>query len=402
VDSLEHDNVTFLGRTNFREQHQLFGIRQSDRLHHMLLLGKTGTGKSTLLEFMAQQDIEDGQGLVLFDPHGDLVSKLASDVPPGRRKDLLYWNVPDTAQPVGFNPIERVPAQLRALAASSLMEAFGHQWASSWGPRLEHVLRNSILALLEQPEATLVDILRLLHDHEYRRQAALRVAHEPVRKFWLEEFESYPARFRAEVIAPVENKVGAFLSNPILYHIFSQRQSAFDLREIMDSGKILLVNLAKGKIGAESAMLFGALLLAQIQTTALSRADTPTQRRRNFFVYLDEFPSYTTSGLAGMLSELRKFGVGLVLANQHLSQMPPEVREAVLGNVGTQVCFRTGFVDAELLAKEFGPELSAADLICLPNHEVYVRLMVEGIVSRPFSAKTCEGECIGCQDIQND
>lgn len=354
----------------------------------MYIIGKTGTGKSTLLSTLIRQDMESGQGLALLDPHGDLVEQVVAVVPERRKSDCIYFNVPDGAYPLGFNPLERVPTTKRGLAASFLLEAFKKHWGKFWGPRSEHILRNALLALLEQPEATLADVLRILDDSSYRKRAAERVANAQVRRFWLKEYESYPARLRAESIAPIQNKVGAFLTDPILNRILTQSRSAFDLRTVMDNGQILLVNLAKGRIGEDTASLLGALLVTRLAVSALSRADTPENNRRDFFIYADEFHTFTTLSIAGMLSELRKYRVGLILAHQYLSQLEEPVRDAILGNAGTIISFRIGAPDAHMLEREFLPEFSALDLLSLPNYHIYLKLMVEGMVSRPFSATT--------------
>jgi len=380
--------IAFFARTNFRNQRRAFGIRQADRRHHMYLIGKTGTGKSTLLETMLRQDLGAEQGVALLDPHGDLVERVIAAVPARRQKDVLYFDVPDTSHPLGFNPLERVAPAKRPLAASGIVDAFKKLWADSWGPRLEHILRNALLALLDQPEATLADVLRLLDDRDFRKSVAEKTRSAQVRHFWLREYEGYPARFRAEAIAPVQNKVGAFLANPILHAILTQPKSSFDLRRVMDEGKILLVNLAKGKIGEDTAALLGALLVTRIGLAALSRADAPESQRRDFFVYLDEFQSFTTLSLATMLSELRKYRVSLVLAHQYLSQLDDQVRDAILGNAGTMIAFRVGAENAEILEREFEPEFSATDLLSLPNYSIYLKLMVMGEVSRPFSGET--------------
>jgi Type IV secretion-system coupling protein DNA-binding domain len=380
--------ITVLGRTNFRNQHKTFGIRQADRRAHLYVVGKTHVGKSTLLERMATQDIEEGRGLAVFDPHGDMVERVLALVPASRKHELIYFNVPDASRPLGFNPLESLPPEKRPLAASGMLEVFKKIWAESWGPRLEHILRNALLALLDQPQATLADILRLMDEPPFRRIVASRVRNGQVRNFWLREYESYPARFRAEVIAPVQNKVGAFLADPILNAIVTQPKSAFDLRRIMDEGRILLVNLAKGKIGEDVAALLGALLVSRIGLTGLSRADVPETHRRDFYLYLDEFQSFTTLSLANMMSELRKYRVNLVLAHQYLAQLDLKVRDAILGNVGSIISFRLGLADAEIIAKEFYPEFSAEDLVRLPNYSIYIKLVVNGAITNPFSAET--------------
>jgi TraM recognition site of TraD and TraG len=318
------------------------------------------------------------------------VERVLACFPEKRRDDLIHFNVPDASRPLAFNPLESVPPEKRSLAASGVLEVFKKIWAESWGPRLEHILRNALLALLDQPEATLAGILRLMDDASFRRIAASRVRNAQVRNFWLREFESYPARFRAEAIAPIQNKVGAFLADPLLNAIVTQPKSAFNLRSLMDEGRILLVNLAKGKIGEDVAALLGALLVSRIGLTGLSRTDVPELSRKDFYVYLDEFQSFTTLSLANMMSELRKYRVNLILAHQYLSQLDEHVRDAILGNAGTIISFRLGLADAEILSKEFWPEFSAGDLIRLPNYQVYLKLMVSGAVTRPFSAETVE------------
>lgn len=382
------NRVTYFARTNFRNEQKKFGIKKADRRSHMYVIGKTGTGKSTLLETVIRQDMENGEGLALLDPHGDLVEKILRVVPEQRRNDLVYFNVADYRNPLGFNPLENVPAEKRSLAASGLLDAFKKIWADSWGPRLEHILRNALLALLDQPEATLADVLRLLNDSDFRRAAALRVYNPHVRAFWLNEYENYPARLRAEAIAPIQNKVGAFLTNPILNSILTQPKSTFELRQVMDEGKILMVNLAKGKIGEDASALLGALLVTKIGLAGLSRADVQEESRRDFYLYMDEFQNFATLSLANMLSELRKYGVNTILSHQYLTQLDLQVRDAILGNVGTFVSFRLGLTDAEIIAREFYPVFSAKDLINLPNYHIYLRLMVDGVVSQPFSAET--------------
>jgi len=315
--------INFFAKTDFRNEQKLFGIKQADRRAHTYIIGKTGTGKSALLGTMIRQDIEDGHGLVLLDPHGDLAERVLTWVPEARRDDVIAFDVPDSSRPIGFNPLESVPPAKRSLAAAGLLEAFQMIWADSWGPRLEHILRHALLALVEQPEATLADILRLLDDRGFRKTVAYRVASPQVRHFWLHEYEGYPARFRAEAVAPIQNKVGAFLADPVLHRILTAPRSGFNLREVMDKSKILVVNLAKGKIGGDAARLLGALLVSRIGLTALSRAEIPEVERRDFYVYLDEFQNFTTRSLANMLSELRKYRVGLTLAHQYLTQLDP-------------------------------------------------------------------------------
>ena len=381
-------DIAFFARANSRDDRRLFGIRRADRLAHVYAIGKTGTGKSTLLETLMQTDLRSDTGFALLDPHGDLSEKVLDAVPPERKSDLVYFNVPDTSQVLGFNPLAPAAPETRPLVASELLNAFKKIWADSWGPRMEHILRNALLTLLDQPEATLADVLRLFNEPGFRHVAVGRVTSSAVRDFWVNEYEQYFWRLRAEAIAPIQNKVGAFLAHPILNRILTQPRSSFDLRAIMDEGRILIVNLAKGQLGEDVASLLGALLVSHIGSAGLSRANRPEATRRDFFLYLDEFHTFTTQSLAGMLSELRKYRVGLVLAHQYLAQLDPMILEAILGNVGTVVCFRVGPADAEILEREFHPVFSETDLTNLPNHAIYLRLMIDGAVSLPFSAET--------------
>jgi len=382
------NRVTYFAQTNFRNESKRFGIKRIDRRAHMYVIGKTGTGKSTLMETLIRQDLENAEGLALLDPHGDLVEKIFRWVPEKRKHDLIYFNVADYKQPLGFNPLENVPAEKRSLAASGLLDAFKKIWSDSWGPRLEHILRNALLALLDQPEATLADVLRLLDDRGYRREVCSRVYNSQVREFWLGEYENYPSRLRAEAIAPIQNKVGAFLTNPLLNKILTQPRSVFDLRHVMDDGKILLVNLAKGKIGEDASSLLGALLVTKMGLAGLSRANVQEESRRDFYIYIDEFQNFATLSPANMLSEMRKYRINMILAHQFLSQLNLQVRDAIFGNVGTMISFRIGLTDAEILSGEFYPFFSAKDLINLPNYHVYLKLMIGGVVSNPFSAVT--------------
>lgn len=375
-------------RTNFRTDNKPFGIRPFDRRFHLYLIGKTGTGKSTLLQTLMRHDLEAGNGFTLLDPHGDLAAQIKAVIPGERLEDVIDFDVPDSSQPFGFNPLANIPESKRPLAASGMLSVFRHLWHDSWGPRLEHLLRNSLLTLLEQPHASLSDLLRLLTDKSYRRECLKNVSNPQIKEFWLSEYEKYPERLRAEAIAPLQNKVGAFVTSPLLNKILTRPNRALNLRRIMDEGKILLVNLAKGKIGEDTALLLGSLLISRMGLAALSRADTPEAERRDHFLYLDEFHSFTTLSLASMLSELRKYRLNLILAHQYLAQLQPEIRDAVLGNAGTIISFRIGAADAELLAPEFAPEITQTDLTNLPNHHIYLKLMIDGQVSKPFSAVT--------------
>jgi hypothetical protein len=382
------NDISFVGETNFRNQGRRFGIRQADRFSHIYVIGKTGTGKTTLLETLIRQDFAAGRGLALIDPHGDLAERLAATTPANRAADCIYFDAPTPDQPFGYNPLRRVRADKAPLAVSGVLEVFKKMWPDAWGVRMEHILRNALFALFEQREATLADILRLLSDKDYRKSVARALENEHVRSFWLNEYEKYSYRLRADAIVPIQNKVGALLADPRLSTMLTKPTKLLSLRRIMDEGRVLLVNLSKGRLGDDAASLLGGLLVTAFGLAALSRADLPHAARRPFFLYVDEFQSFTTLSFATMLSELRKYGVGMVLAHQYLHQLEPDVRHAVLGNAGTLVAFRLGAEDAALIAREFFPVFSAADLLALPNWSIYLKLMIDGAPSKPFSAAT--------------
>ena len=382
------DKVTILGRVDFRNDQRLFGIKREDRFSHVYVIGKTGTGKSTLLEGMALQDLENGNGLALIDPHGDLAARIAARVPPGRQGDVVYLNAADPEQPWGYNPLRHVSSQYIALAASGLMEVFKKMWPDAWGVRMEHILRNVLMALLEQPVATLHDILRVLSDRQFRRGIAQSLHNEPVRRFLETEFEKFSFSYRSDGIAPIQNKVGAFLADPMLDRILTAPEREVRVRQIMDEGRVLIANLAKGRIGDDSSSLLGGLLVTTIGLAAYTRANMPLADRRDFFVYIDEFQSFTTLALANMLSELRKYRVGFTIAHQYLHQLEPAIRHAVLGNAGTIISFRLGAEDAPLVSRELQERFSDIDLAQLSNHNVYLKLMIDGTPSLPFSART--------------
>jgi type IV secretory pathway TraG/TraD family ATPase VirD4 len=381
------DFVRF-ARVDFRNDSRVFGIKSEDRFSHIYIIGKTGTGKSTLLETMALQDLERGNGFTLIDPHGDLVQRIAARVPAWRRADVIYLNAPDLAQPYGYNPLRHVSEDRIALAASGMMEVFKKMWPEAWGVRMEHILRNVLMALLEQPNATLHDVLRMLSDQAFRQGVAKSLRNETVRTFLLKEFERFSFGYRADGTAPIQNKVGAFLADPLLNRILTAPKTDLHIRRIMDEGKVLLVNLGKGKIGQDSSSLLGGLLVTTIGLAAYSRADIPPAERRDFFVYVDEFQSFTTLALANMLSELRKYRIGFTVAHQYLHQLEPDVRHAVLGNTGSIISFRVGAEDAPYLVREFHEHFGEIDLLQLPNYRIYLKLMIDGTPSKPFSAAT--------------
>jgi len=381
-------DISYFAITNTRARYIPFGIKQADRLHHMYVIGKTGAGKSTLLETLLVQDIEAGRGCCLIDPHGDLAERVIARIPESRRADLTYVNIADPDQPWRYNPLTFVPADKRSLVASGMLEVFQKMWPAAWGQRMEHILRNTLLALLEHPETTLADVSRLYNDKAFRARIVAGIKNDQVHAFWKKEFPQYNPRYLAEALAPIQNKVGALLADPRLFRFLTEPDNRLRLRRVMDERRILVINMAKGVIGEDSAKLLGGLLVTALGLAAFSRADTPPAERRPFFLYVDEFQSFTTLSVANMIAELRKYGVGLVLAHQYLHQLEPDVRHAVIGNAGTLITFRLGAEDAALIAQELAPRFTNEDLLLLGNHYIYVKLMIDGSPSMPFSAIT--------------
>lgn len=354
----------------------------------MYVVGKTGVGKSTLLETLAWQDFEAGRGFAVVDPHGDSVEKLASRLGEQTAEHIVYLDACDPRQPFGYNPLRRVRDDKIPLAVSGMLETLKKIWPDAWGVRMEHVLRNSLYALLERDGSTLPDILALFTDDDYRKAIVQGIHNETIKRYWVEEFENYPSRLRAEACAPIQNKLGALLSDPTLHRILVEPAIDLHFRCLMDEGKVLLVNASKGRLGEESSLVLGSLIVSTIGLAAFSRSEANPKNRRPFFVYLDEFHNFTTLMLANMMSELRKYGVGLVLAHQYVHQLESDIRHAVLGNAGTVISFRIGPEDTAVLADEFHPAFEALDLLNLPNYSIYLKLMIDGIPSKPFSAQT--------------
>lgn len=384
----EDSAITIFAQTNFRNQPVTFGIKRSDRRAHLYILGKTGTGKSTLLESLMIDDLKKGFGFALLDPHGDLVKKVKAQIPWSRQDDIIDFDVADPMQPYGFNPLANIAIDKRPLACSGLIQVFRHLWSDSWGPRLEHILRNSLLTLLDYPGSNFTDILKLLSDKDFRKKVLPFIQNKQIKEFWTKEFDKYPERLRAEAISPIQNKVGAFLAHPLLQKILTRPEKPLSLRKVMDEGKILLVNLAKGSIGEDTSNLLGSLLISRFDLAALSRANIPEDERRDYTLFLDEFHNFTTQSLVLMLSELRKYRLSLVLAHQYLTQLEPAIKDAILGNVGTIIVFRIGAIDSEIFAQEFAPEFKQTDFTNLPNFHIYLKMMIDGRISSPFSAVT--------------
>ncbi len=385
---MENDYINYFAETNFRNRHKKFGIRLEDRRKHVYIIGKTGMGKTTLLGNLAFQDIQNGYGLAFIDPHGEQAEELLDCVPKERIKDVIYLNPADIDWPIGFNIMEIKDVNTRHLVASGLMGVFKKIWPDVWSARMEYILSNSILALLEYPESTILGINRMLSDVDYRKLVVDKVNDPVVKAFWTKEFARYTQRYEVEASAAIQNKVGQFASNPLIRNIIGQPNSTIDIRDIMDNKKILIVNLSKGRIGEANSTLLGALVITKIYLAAMSRVDVIEKERKDFFLYVDEFQNFATESFASILSEARKYRLSLVLAHQYIAQMEDVVREAVFGNAGTIISFRIGAEDAEYLEKEFAPVFFADDFVNLPKYSIYLKLMINGIAGRPFSATT--------------
>jgi len=369
-------------------EEKLIGIAPADRRFHYYTIGRTGTGKSTMLLNMIAQDLKMGHGLALIDPHGDLAESVLPFVPKKRQNDLVYLNPADHDYPVGLNVLEQTPDGERHLVAANLMSIFHKMWADSWGPRMSYLLHNALLVLLESPGSTLLGIVKLLSDPVFRAKVVKRAADPVVRHYWEQEFAAIPERLLPEVLSPVQNKIGAYLTNRPLRNILGQRRSRIRFDQLMNNSGILIVNLAKGQIGEDAANLLGSLLVTRLQLAAMARASIPEVQRRDFYLYVDEFHNFTTESFADILAEARKYRLNLILAHQYLGQLDEAIRDAVLANAGTLVAFRVGPDDAKLLEREFEPHYSWLDLVNLSPHEVYYKLMRGGKVGRPYPATT--------------
>jgi hypothetical protein len=387
------DDITYIGTTNYRNQNQRFGIRDADRLMHMYCIGKSGSGKSTLILNMAISDLRRGHGFAVFDPHGDLCTALLKYIPEYRKKDVIYFNPRDTDTAITINPLFGVPYRYHGLVASGIISTMKKVWSESWGPRMEHILRFCLLTLLQTPEPTLLDIQPLLTSEEFREKMLLYVEDPVLKNFWHSEFAGYTKSFRAEVIAPILNKVGLFSASLPLRRVLGQKTRGLKLFEIMNGRKVLLINLSKGELGEDTSALLGCMLITAIQLAALHRARLAPEKRVPFYTYVDEAQSYLTLSFCDILSEARKYGLGLFVTHQYLEQIDPRILSAILGNVGTLIAFRIGAGDAKMLEQEFYPTFTAEDLIQLPRYHMYLKLMIDGATSLPFSSKSLSRYC---------
>lgn len=380
--------LTTFGLTSFRNRKIKFGIKKIDRRLHFYIIGKTGTGKSTLIENMIYDDIKEGRGVAVVDPHGELIDHILNFIPEDRIQDVVYFNPDDRDHPLAFNLLESVEGDMRSIVASGLMSIFTKLWANVWSARMEYILRNAILAVLEVPDSTLLSIMRLLNDTTYRKYVESILTDPVVKDFFVNEYDKYDAKFRQEAIAPIQNKVGQFLSSSTIRNLVGQPKSTFNLNEIMDSGKIFLVNLSIGRIGEDNSKLLGSMIITKIQLAAMSRARIAPELRRDFYLYVDEFQNFATDSFATILSEARKYHLNLVLANQYIAQIPEIVADAIFGNVGTMVSFRVGPDDGSKLVTQFQPVFEINDLINLPNRQIYAKMAIDGVTSQAFSAFT--------------
>jgi len=405
MTTFDPEKVTFFAKTDARGQEVSFGIKARDRQRHMYVVGKTGMGKSTLLENMAAQDIQNGEGMAFIDPHGSAAEALLEYVPEHRVNDVVYFAPFDLENPISFNVMEDVGPDKRHLVVSGLMSTFKKIWVDAWSSRMEYILTNALLALIEYPDTTLLSVNRLFADKAYRDKVVDYIKDPAVKAFWTDEFANYTDRFAAEALPAIQNKVGQFTGNPLIRNIIGQPKSSFDIRKLMDEKKILIMNLSKGLIGETNANLLGSMLTTRIYLAAMSRADLPVEQMKqmpNFYFYVDEFQSFANATFANILSEARKYHLNLIIAHQYIEQMEEDVRNAVFGNVGTTISFRVGPFDAETLETVFAPRFTATDLVNLGFAQIYLTLMIDGIGSQPFSAKTLppvELPPVSCRDM---
>ena len=382
-------DITFFGETTFRNRRRRFGIKADDRRRHFYVIGKTGMGKTAMMENMAIQDIRNGKGIAFIDPHGEAAEKILNFIPASRINDVVYFNPGDLDFPIAFNVMESVGKKYRHLVVSGLMGVFKKIFGPEvWSARMEYILNYAILALLEYPGSTLLGINRILADPNYRKKVLEKVTDSTVKSFWVNEFAKYSQKYETEATAAIQNKVGQFISDPLIRNFIGQVKASINFREIMDTKKILIANLSKGRIGEENSSLSGALLITKLQLAAMSRVEIPEEERNDFYLYVDEFQNFATESFAIILSEARKYRLNLILGHQYINQMDETVRDAVFGNVGTLVVFRVGAEDAEFLEKEFSPYFLATDIVNLKKYSIYVKLMINGLSSKPFSAET--------------
>ena len=381
-------NTTFFAQTTQRNQPTKFGIAIADRLHHLYILGKTGSGKSTLLENMAVDDFKKGRGVAFLDPHGDSVENLLNYIPAERINDTVYFNPADTSHPIAINILEVENPDQAELIVSGIIAIFHKLYGKFWGPRMQYILRNALLTLTEVPDSTLPDVIKILSDQKFRNRLYPRIKNQALLGFWKTEFDNLKEETRLQYTYPILNKVGQFVNSPLIQGIISQPKSSIDLGRIMDSGQILLANLSQGKLGEDNSALLGAMLITKFELAAMSRIDQHQGKRTNFFLYVDEFQNFATESFIKILSEARKFHLGLVVANQYVFQIPEAIQKAIFGNVGTMISFVVGADDAHIVSREFSPVFDENSLVNLQKYQIALKMTIDGQVSRPFSAFT--------------
>jgi hypothetical protein len=382
--------ISYFAKTNFRNNGKLFGIFQKDRMMHVYILGKTGTGKTNLLTTLILQDIIHERGCAVFDVHGDLLKNILAHIPQKRIKDVVHLDISNQFMNYRYNPIRKVSEEKKSLVVGGLLDAFKKLWKGAWGIKLEHILRYILLTLLSQPKSHLGEIPKIIHDSNFREQCLTHVENKEIISFWKNEFPKYSKND----LIPILNKVGAFLAHSSVKRFLITNTRDISLRACMDKSKIVLIDISKGKIGIDASHLIGSILITSFANAAFTRIDTEEEKRVPFHIFLDEFQNYTSPSISGILSELRKFKVSLTLANQYLYQIDNDIRNAVLGNIGTLIAFRTGQQDAKYLVQEFYPTFQISDFTSLENFDIYLKLMISGKPSKPFSATTISYEDI--------
>ena len=381
-------DLTPIGITNFRDEKKPFGIRDTDRLHHIYVIGKTGTGKSTLLLNLAIADVQNGNGICVIDPHGDIAQQLLNYIPHQRISDVIYFNPSDETYAIGFNPLLDIQKGKEHVVVAGLIATFKKIWIESWGPRLEYILRYALLTLCYYPKATLLDIQPLLTVYEFRKNILSYCKDHYLLSFWYNEFDHYSAQLKAEVISPILNKAGLFAAIGSLRNVIGQTSTSFRMEEVLNEGKILICNLSKGTLGEDASMILGSVMVNAIQLAAIHRASIAEEHRRPFYLYVDEMHSFISLSFADILAEARKYKLSLFLTHQYIEQVNEKIRAAIFGNVGTMIIFRVGAEDAKYLVKELNPPFTEEDIISIPQYSIYLKLMIDGATSKPFSAVT--------------
>jgi len=388
-NSIDPREISLIGKTNYRNEKKEFGLKRVDRRRHLYIVGKTGSGKSKLLELLLKADIHNGDGCCLIDPHGDLANEVMTYVPKNRIQDVVYIDPADRNFPVGFNPLEPVEDyEMRQHLSTFFIAIFKKLFAGNWNPRMEHLIRYITLALLETPDSNVLGIARILSDTSYRQRVMKQIQDPVVKSFWTNDFKPADALYANEAIVPLMNKVGQFLSNPLIRNIVGQKKNVLNFEKFMNEGKIVIINLSKGKLGMENTALLGSMFITKIQQAALARADIPEEQRKDFYFYVDEFQNFATEAFSSILSEARKYRLDLTIAHQYIAQLPDEVKATAFGNVGTIIVFAVGADDAVYLAKEFSPTFTPDDMINLNTREMYIKMSIDGKITPPFSATT--------------